>query len=344
MSKAMTKQDEELALDHQDFHSFVDRTANDVVAALPMTVSTADLKRAKARLRVAFSMRSAGDDIFECTPKSVANCIAMSAITGLMPGGHNPDVDIIPRRNRKNDNRLELNWQISYRGYTRLARRAGYEIEPVLVFEGDHFDYEEGMYPKLEHKPNVETDRTWETMRFGYIRVFPIGSRDQTKVAFLTKKQIQQRRACAQSDVFWSKWPLEQTLKTLCRYAGQREMFPCDDPARYALQKDIEQDVGNMEAKIVRPEGGSSSLDLLAGATAPVALPATDVEVVDDEPDEAEVFIASKQVGALKDALEKCDMTTSQLLKKLGTDAKRLEELPLDQFVKAAKLITPQKG
>jgi hypothetical protein len=110
------------------------------------------------------------------------------------------------------------------------------------------------MEPKVRHKPNLDGVQTWETLRGGYVRVFPVGNRSGTKIAWLSKRRIVERRGKAQDQSIWNEWPLEQTLKTLCNFAGQRELFPCDDPARYAIAADMASETGD-ETIIRLPSG-----------------------------------------------------------------------------------------
>lgn len=234
---------DQIAERREQHDAMVQRIATNVVAAMPLSVRDEDLKRARARFRVAFSADTGR--LYECTPESVGRAVVLSAISGLFPGGPNPDVWLIPRKNRHLGGALEVNWQMAHRGYIRLARRAGWDIEPVLVFEDDDFDLEEGMEPKIRHKPNLDGEQTWDTLRGGYIRVYPVGNRSATKIAWLSKRRIIERRGKAQDQSVWNEWPLEQSLKTLCNFAGQREMFPCDDPARYAIAADMASETGD---------------------------------------------------------------------------------------------------
>lgn len=235
------------------YEVFVDRMTTQVVAALPISVPDSDLKRTRARFRVAFSA-DAQRALQECTPDSVARAIVLSALSGLFPGGPRPDVWLIPRRNKHRGNAMEANWQMSYRGYIRLARRAGWELEPVLVFEGERFKIREGDNPGVEHDRDLDLPATWETLRYGYIRIFPAGQRQQARIAYLNKAEIQKRRNKAQDQGIWNEWPLEMALKTLCNYAGAREYFPTDDPARYAMESSEQAEIGGTPVLELPPE------------------------------------------------------------------------------------------
>lgn len=251
----------------QQYHAYVDRLTTQVIAALPISVPDDQLKRSRARFRVAFSADAQGA-LLECTADSIARAIVLSAMSGLFPGGPKPDVWLIPRRNKHKGNALEVNWQLSFRGFIRLARRAGWDLEPVLVFEGEDFKIEEGNAPKIHHVRNLDTPHTWETLRYGYVRVFREGQRSGAKIAYLTKDQILQRRRKAQDDGIWKEWPLEMALKTLCNYAGNRELFPVDDPARYAMEASEQAELGSGSAaelgsRTAPPLPVSSRSDLL---------------------------------------------------------------------------------
>lgn len=226
------------------YNAFVDRLTTQVIAAMPLTVPDADLKRARARFRVAFSA-DAQQALQECTPESVARAIVLSAMSGLYPGGPRPDVWLIPRRNKHRGNQLEANWQMSFRGFIRLARRAYWELEPLLVFEGEKFEIHEGDKTAIVHVRNLDLPKTWDSLRYGYVRVYPVGKREQARIAYLTKAEIMQRRKKAQDDSIWREWPLEMSYKTLCNYAGNREMFPTDDPARYAMEASEQAEIGS---------------------------------------------------------------------------------------------------
>lgn len=208
------------------------------VSALPFSVADDDLERARAHMMLAFSP-AASPQLAACTPQSIGYCIALSALSGLLPGGPAPDVWLIPRRRKLPDGSRvqEANWQISARGYQRLARRAGWDLMPVLVYHGERFEITRGTSPGIVHVPDVDTAQSYQTIRLGYaVATGPDGRRD---FCYLRKDQIDQRRAKAQDDTIWSEWPEEQALKTVAAYAGRRELFPCDPAARHAINADI---------------------------------------------------------------------------------------------------------
>jgi recombinational DNA repair protein RecT len=256
MSESLQKAPGKELSPKEKYASYVETMTTRVIAALPISVPDDQLKRARSQMRVAFSADAQGD-LLKCSGESIARAIVLSAISGLFPGGPKPDVYLIPRQI---SGTWEVSWQISFRGYVRVARRAGWDLEPVLVYEGEEFKVSEGNLPSIHHVRNLDIEPTPELLRYGYIRVFREGQRHQAKIGYLTKKQMDQRRAKAQTQAVWNLWPLEMYLKTLCNYAGNREMFPLDDPARYAMEASEQTEIG-----------GASPLAL--GAARPAALP-----------------------------------------------------------------------
>lgn len=248
-----------------EWDGFIGAHVTSMVAALPLTIPDEALKRARSHLKIAFLRAPPASKVFECHPVSVSNCIAMSALTGLYPGGPNPDVDLIPRHD-KHLKCQALHWQISYRGYKRLCRRnPGWELLPFIVFDGDSFGWgvDSTRGPWFEHhpgnRPNLgDPEIAWKAIRYAVPLL-----RSPTGLLFdvLDKGQIEARRSCAKDQSFWTKWPIEKTLAAACRYAGQREMYPTDDPARYGMQLDVDQEVG--AALAVEPREALTSADVL---------------------------------------------------------------------------------
>jgi phage RecT family recombinase len=222
-----------------------------VQAGFPLSIPEHKLKRATDRLMFAIKgAATANRAIYECTAASVAHCICLSAITGLLPGGAVPLVDLIPRNRRSKDSSgrwgsvKELNWQIGWRGYQALGERCGADLEPRLVFVGDKYESRYGLNPDLVHIPDPDVERTWENVLCAYIIIrLPNG---RVRFTDLTKAQIEKRRNNSQSWSRndpgkrgpWEDWPLEMALKTIIKYAAQRGLFPLDEEFGTALTLD----------------------------------------------------------------------------------------------------------
>ena len=223
-----------------------------VRAGFPMSIPDHKLQRATDRLMFAIrSTATANGKIYDCTAASVANCICLSALTGLLPGGAVPVVDLIPRQRSFKGPRgwqkvTELNWQIGWRGYQALGEKLGVSLEPRLVFKTDKFDMRYGLTPDLIHVPDLDGERTWDNVRGAYIIVrLPNGT---VKFTDLTRSEIEKRRAVSQAWQYdeknnktsspWSQWPLEMALKTIISYAARRGFFPLDEEFTTAMEMD----------------------------------------------------------------------------------------------------------
>lgn len=262
----------------------ISQQVNEVIGALPLEVPEADLKRARTQMRIAF-MSIGASNLEKCTPASIARCVALSALTGLYPGSpeSSPDIWLIQRNvkiSKKPDvYEKQMIWQPGKSAFMRLARRARCELDPFLVFKGEDFSMTGGTNPSVSHTINLEDEPSWERMRFGYIVVTNTDT-GRCKVARLTKGQIQQRRAKAQTDSFWKEWPLEMALKTLCIYAGRREMFPLNDRSRLAIHSTY---------------GGDQSIQILSGPP-PAQLAAAEMDAeVEEYANKDELVLPAKE-------------------------------------------------
>jgi recombinational DNA repair protein RecT len=244
------------------FLALIRMVAQEFANAAPLSVPKEGVARAIDRVMLAFRAQAAQKpEIYECTPQSIGRALSLSALTGLMPGGPMPEVDLIPRKTRVKegsrwvDGPKELQWQIGWRGYKTLAARAGCLAKPVLVFEGEHFEWSEGMESTLRHRPSPGSRMVLDAdslapLVCGYVVVSYADGRKDFVV--LDRDGIAKRRD--RSDGWrqwkegkikstpWSEWPDEQALKTCMRYAAQRGVLLMDDVARYALDADGAED------------------------------------------------------------------------------------------------------
>ncbi len=97
--------------------------------------------------------------IADCSVESLVGAVMQASILGFKPVAALGECYFVPYRNNKNG-KTEVQFQIGYKGYLSLARQSG-EILTVyaeVVREGDDFDYELGLHPKLTHKPKAGSD------------------------------------------------------------------------------------------------------------------------------------------------------------------------------------------
>lgn len=108
--------------------------------------------------------------LMQCTPISVANAMMQCAELGIAPGTLGTAY-LIPFENRKAGT-VECQLIVGYRGLVELARRSGQvaTITADIVREGDEFEYENGVEPKLRHRPKAATaakrTHAWAAVKF----------------------------------------------------------------------------------------------------------------------------------------------------------------------------------
>lgn len=237
-----------------------------VAAGFPMSIPPHKLQRATDRLMFAVKAAAvANGKIYDCTASSVAQCICLSAITGLLPGGAIPVVDLIPRNKRVKGRGgwgsvLELSWQIGWRGYQALGERCGVDIEARLVYKTDKYDLRYGLNPDLIHVPNADAERSWDNLQCAYVIIrLPNG---RVRFTDLTKSEIEKRRDNSMSWSRnppgkrgpWEDWPLEMALKTIIRYSALRGMFPMDEEFTQAVSMEGYQDTVVIDVESTQPE------------------------------------------------------------------------------------------
>lgn len=129
----------------------------------------------------------------ECTPASFIGCVLACAQLGLEPNTPLGLAYLIPRKNNKNGGRLECSLQLGYMGMVDLADRAGVDVFAYAVRQGDTFEYELGMEPKMRHVLSTDADRQKKPITHAYcVSVSQSGLR---KFTVLTVAQIEERRA-----------------------------------------------------------------------------------------------------------------------------------------------------
>lgn len=127
--------------------ALIERQKPEIARALPKHMDPDRLAR------IATTVLRQTPQLGQCTPESFLGALMTCAQLGLEPGplGH---AYLVPFKNNKNGV-FEVTFIPGYRGLVELARRSGQvqSVQAHVVREGDRFDYEFGLNPKLEHKP-----------------------------------------------------------------------------------------------------------------------------------------------------------------------------------------------
>ena len=125
----------------ESFRQRVERIARQ---ALAEAVPPQQVAQAVSRVALAFGAahRAARDpsSLEACSDASIGACIALSALTGLMPGGAHAVVYLVPQAARRGE-QPELQWRPTHRGYSALALEdAGLVLLPVAAHDGDDLE------------------------------------------------------------------------------------------------------------------------------------------------------------------------------------------------------------
>jgi phage RecT family recombinase len=172
----------------------------------------------------------ASDQLSKCSPDSIVKAMANVALTGLSLDPSRKLAFLIPRGG-------VCVLQPSYRGLIKSVTSTGAVIafEAKVVYEGDHFEYEEGSAPFIKHQSldlaaSVSADEAqllvtrrrtpFESMRCAYsVAVLPGGVRT---FVIVPKWRIEKARAVAKGtdnhSSPWKQWPEEQIRKTVLAY------------------------------------------------------------------------------------------------------------------------------
>lgn len=89
--------------------------------------------------------------LLECTKESLIGCYLLAAEIGLMPNTKSEEAYVIPYGK-------QAQFQIGYQGWQKLAYRTGIVnvIRSSVVYSNEPFEYEDGLNPKLVHRPYLE--------------------------------------------------------------------------------------------------------------------------------------------------------------------------------------------
>lgn len=125
----------------------------------------------------------------------------------------------VPRWN-SNHKKYTLTFQEGYRGYEIKARQYAYDVIENITYDLIHANDKFTIHKKdsahefdsYEFEITEPFDRGDIVGGFCYITY---GDKFKNTLTVMTKAQIDKRKACATSKVFWDKWPEEMALKTV---------------------------------------------------------------------------------------------------------------------------------
>ena len=217
--------------------------------------------------RIALTALRMNPQLQECSPQSFAASLMTSAQLGLEPNTPLGHAWLIPR---KNHGKMEVQFELGYKGMLDLVRRSGMitAIFAEEVREKDEFEFEYGTNPYLKHKPYLGGERG-KVLFYYAVATFKDGG-----YAFkvMSIPEIEEARKLSQSanspyspwNRFYDEMAKKTVLKRLCKYLPlsievQRSLAQ-DETIRTQIEADDILDLPNenefetVEAEEVKPE------------------------------------------------------------------------------------------
>lgn len=214
----------------------------------------------------------------DATDLSLADCIALSAQTGLLPGGPNPSVYLVPQAARRGEPPA-LQWRITHRGLCVLAYRAGFALRAVPVHVDDHLTVSLGEV--LDHTAAAESwPESLAELRGVAVIVRDLARGQDVIRAWVPAVVIDRRRRTSRDGSVWEAWPIEMAQKTAIKYAFARGSVPIDSPElSEALAGDSRADIIDTQAESAAPTARPSRIPSAAALPDHGEVPDLEAEV-----------------------------------------------------------------
>lgn len=209
--------------------------------------------------------------LFKCTPQSILHAAREAVEFGLSLNPQRKQADLIPRWNSK-INGYEAQFQVRFGGLMTLALRSGEvkKISSTAVREGDHFEWERGLTPKLVHRPKLNNKGpliaaycVWvladDTSDFDVI--------DQQDIERAKKASQSKNRETGEFYGPWKDDEEEMWRKTAVRRASKYMPSSAEDFQK-AVQMDTLRDIGH---EVVVEDGEIIDVTEAAPPVAPAA-------------------------------------------------------------------------
>lgn len=232
----------------------VDSMAQTIIASLPTDVSFP-----KFRATLMMAMRH-NPDIMHCSTSSIITGAMKAAIDGVLLDGK--EAALVPSSNKVKDFqtgreyfRKDARYNIMVAGIRKSVLKGGKvrDLQSTVVYKNEHFDYERGLNPKLEHKPILDNDARGEPVGVYAIAFYADGGAPSFEV--MNKAEVHRVRDSAQSGPVW-KGPHETEMwrKTVVRRL--RKALPGQETL---VDMEMADDWKPLSAQF-QPEGGTDGV------------------------------------------------------------------------------------
>lgn len=235
-----------LANNHQTLKNLLETAKQQIADALPSHLTPDRM------IRVALVAVSRTPLLQKCTAHSILKCVMVSSQLGLEASGVLGEAYMVPFWN-KNIGAHEAQLIPGYRGLIKLARQSGdvVSVEARAVYTSDFFEFEQGLQPKLIHRPDLDGDMDDDMLRLVYAiaRFKNVTSEPQTEL--MTKKQIDKirGRSKASAEGPWVTDYIEMCRKTVLKRL--MKYLPMSTELQTAVELDNRYERGEPMPEIV---------------------------------------------------------------------------------------------
>lgn len=243
------------------FKTLLEEMRPKIAEALPAHI------RPERILKAALIAANKNKDLLDCSKASVMLALMQAAELGLDPSGTLGSGYLVPFKG-------QCVFMPGYRGLIDLARRSGQiaSIQAHVVFEGDLFEYELGLEPKLRHVP-AGTDEP-KTITHAYMVAILKDGTKQIEVMSRAQLDSIRTRSRAGNGGPWVTDYAEMCRKTVVRRG--MKYLPLSAELERALEVDVAAEFGHRQERFAFSQKGTSPdavYQRLAAEAAPAAAP-----------------------------------------------------------------------
>lgn len=152
---------------------------------------------------------------------SIFASVMTAAQLGLEVGAHLGQAYLIPRKDKNAGGAVLCTFQIGYQGLIQLAYRAGVvsDIRCRAVYEGEEFQYRDGLKPVLIHTPTREPKGDGDLVAAYCVLTFRDGARHPEVMYLWELERVVQKAVQSTRSPMWRDWKIEGYLKTVLKRA-----------------------------------------------------------------------------------------------------------------------------
>lgn len=176
-------------------------------------------------------------------PSSMLASVLAGAEIGLIPSDTSGEFYLIPRNMKQSDGRYKMTVTplIGYKGLVAILLRSGdvTRVHAEVVYEGDVFEPTYGLEPNIIHKPNFESPRTADKIRYAYA-VAKMKS-GEYQFAVMTRAEIEGVKNMSKNtnDLYFNdKMGINRWMEKKCALIQLSKMLPKDYYSKKAISLD----------------------------------------------------------------------------------------------------------